>query len=178
MVEHKSVQTDFNWEVGEQWTHSEGPSFAFERFVKPPQVVVPDLDAASVGLSIGAHSLPIHMERHTLDGFSIVSENDGHTVKSANVATSFSAIVPPRKYNRKGRRHIIHPLDAVLAEKLGSLTSNSNSRAGPAKKKMPPQDKDSGSSLFAESDIVAPPSLADISVAGRKFMPPIILPRI
>lgn len=134
---------------------------------KPAQFAQFDADSASVGNSVGAQSLPTMFGkdpfRSSLDSHSIASDPHYHSaqiIDSQSHSLTASTPLVPRKYPRKGRRHMIHPLDSVLQ------TGGSSKPSLPIKKKV----------VEATNETLLT-ALPEISIAGRKFVPP-SLPRI
>lgn len=163
----KATQTDF-WDPSnaDLWLRSKD-----DRIIKPPNFA--DFSLELDNSSVGAYSVPTLIgkvpPKLILDSASIASEiGDGYTVKSANIEMLGAPPVPNRKYHRKPHRQIIHPLDAVLSDR-SQLKPHST-----PKKKAVESRKDS----VVNESLEMIEQLPEISVAGRKFVSPIILPRL
>jgi hypothetical protein len=148
-----------------------------QQSIQPPRLADPSFEMDSS--SIGAYSVPSFIGKsNRIDFQNHLSESsevlDADTVRSANYAISATPPTKSRSYHKKPRRPLIHPLDAALASR-----------------KLPHRDLDLKKVLLEtkrQSSLVLAATephhssfsnqLPDISVAGKKFAAPLLLPRL
>lgn len=155
--------------------------------------------------SIGAYSVPSLIGKaprhaaflgHAQTASEVVDGDTDVTVKSANYAYAMLA-TPPSSSNKavvrrsKHRRPLVHPLDVALTAKSLPVKDHRErerevdmrkvlyeSRQSKQLQGQYPLDSASLDSNAHHSHNLHSQQLPDISVAGRKFMSPILLPRI